>query len=54
MQKLIDAYKANPTAKNAARVIAHGEKHPFSTLMISSADLKLLESLKWGPRINFI
>lgn len=43
MQKLIDAYKANPTAKTAARVLAHADKHPFSTLLLSSADQKALE-----------
>ena len=46
MQKLIDAYKANPNAKTAARVLAYDYKHPFASLMVTSADAKLLESLR--------
>lgn len=49
MQKLIDAYKANPTAKNAARVLAYDYKHPFGSLMVNSADAKLLAQLRGAP-----
>jgi hypothetical protein len=45
MQKLIDRYRANPTADNAKRVLAHARKHPFATLLLSSDDLALIETL---------
>lgn len=43
MQKLLDAYKANPNAKTAARLLAYEYKHPFASLLLTSADAKLLE-----------
>ena len=46
MQKLIDAYKANPNAKTAARVLAYDYKHPFASLMVNGADNKLLAQLR--------
>lgn len=43
MQKLLDAYKANPCAKTANRMLAYADKHPFSTLLLSSEDNRLIE-----------
>ena len=45
MQKLIDAYKANPTLANAKRVFMHDHKHAFSCFMINSADQALLQQI---------
>jgi hypothetical protein len=51
MQKLIDAYKTNPNAKTINRVLAHADKHPFSTLLLSSADTHLLGQLTLLRRV---
>jgi hypothetical protein len=45
MQALIDKYLANPTDKMVARIVAHAQKHPFSTLMVTSAGFAVLRKL---------
>jgi hypothetical protein len=45
MQALIDKYIANPSDKLAARIKAHADKHPFSTLMVTSAGAEVLRKL---------
>ena len=45
MQKLIDAYKANPTLANAKRVFMHDHKHAFSCFMINADDQALLQQI---------
>ena len=43
MQKLIDAYKANPTLANAKRVYLHDWKHAFASIMLNAEDARLLQ-----------
>jgi hypothetical protein len=45
MQKLINAYKANPTLANAKRVFIHDHKHAFSCFMINAEDSALLRQI---------
>jgi hypothetical protein len=42
MQKLINAYKADPSLANAKRVFLHDWKHPFSSIMLNASDSHLL------------
>ena len=42
MQKLIDAYKANPTDMAALKLAHHAKKHPMSVCMLTVADAALL------------
>ena len=42
VQKLIDAYKANPTDMNALKLAHHCKKHPMSVCMLTVADAALL------------
>ena len=42
MQKLIDAYRANPTDMNALKLAHHAKKHPMSVCMLTVADAALL------------
>jgi hypothetical protein len=42
VQKLIDAYKANPTDMNALKLAHHAKKHPMSVCMLTVADAALL------------
>lgn len=41
MSKLIAAYKANPTLKNAKAVHAYGMKHPFSACFLTNEEIDL-------------
>ena len=43
MQKLINAYKANPTLANAKRVFMYDWKHAFASIMLSLDDQALLQ-----------
>ena len=43
MQKLIDAYKANPTLANATRLYRHDWKHDFASMMLDLEDQALLQ-----------
>ena len=43
MQKLIDAYKANPTLDNARRIYRHDFKHAFASIMLSLEDQALIQ-----------
>lgn len=45
MQTLIDKYLAAPSDKLAARIVAHAHKHPFSTMMVTSAGAEVLRKL---------
>ena len=45
MQKILDKYKANPTAENLARLKAYANKHPFSVCVMPMADQKFLHTL---------
>jgi hypothetical protein len=45
MQALIDKYIAAPSDKLAIRIRAHAEKHPFSTLMVTSEGFAVLRKL---------
>ena len=42
VQKLIDAYKVNPTDMNALKLAHHCKKHPMSVCMLTVADAALL------------
>ena len=42
VQKLIDAYKADPTDMNALKLAHHCKKHPMSVCMLTVADAALL------------
>ena len=42
MQKLIDAYKANPTDMAALKLAHHAKKHPMSVCLLTVADAALL------------
>lgn len=43
MQKLVDAYKANPTLENARRIYKHDWKHAFASIMLSLDDQALIQ-----------
>ena len=45
MQKILDKYKANPTAENLARLKAYANKHPFAVCVMPMADQKFLHTL---------
>jgi len=45
MQKVLEKYKANPTAENLAKLIAHVNKHPFSVCVMPMQDQKFLHTL---------
>jgi len=45
MQKVLEKYKANPTAENLAKLIAHANKHPFSVCVMPMQDQKFLHTL---------
>jgi hypothetical protein len=38
MQKLVNAYKANPTWANARRIMIHNNRHSFASIMLSLDD----------------
>ena len=42
MQKLIDAYKANPTDMNALKLAHHAKKHPMSICLLGMSDAALI------------
>jgi hypothetical protein len=42
MQKLIDAYRANPTDMAALKLAHHAKKHPMSVCLLTVADAALL------------
>ena len=42
MQKLIDAYRTNPTDMNALKLAHHAKKHPMSICLLTVADAALL------------
>ena len=47
MHKLIDAYKANPTPKNALRLKRHADLHPMSACLLGVEDSVILrEAIK--------
>lgn len=50
MQKLLAAFKANPTAKNAKAVIVYGRKHPFSACFLNNEEGDLL--IAAGRQVN--
>ena len=45
MQTLIDKYLAAPSDKLAARIVAHAQKHPVSTMLVTSAGAEVLRKL---------
>jgi hypothetical protein len=42
MQKLLAAYRLNPTLKNAQKLRAYARKHPFSACLLTREDADLL------------
>ena len=49
MEKLIAKYMKSPTEANAKKVAAYYVKHPFSSMMLTNAELAALtEALKKG------
>ena len=42
MQKLIDAYRKDPTDMNALKLAHHAKKHPMSVCMLTVADAALI------------
>jgi hypothetical protein len=42
MQKLIDAYRKDPTDMNALKLAHHAKKHPMSICLLTVADAALL------------
>jgi hypothetical protein len=46
MQKLIDAYKANPSDMNALKVAHHAKVKPMSVCLLSVADAALIEKAR--------
>ena len=49
MEKLIAKYMKSPTAANAKKVAAYYIKHPFSSMMLTNAELvALAKALKEG------
>jgi hypothetical protein len=42
MHKLIDAYKANPTPKNALRLKRHADLHPMAACLLGVEDSVIL------------
>ena len=42
MQKLLNAYRADPTLKNADKLRAYDLKHPFGSCMLTREDGELL------------
>jgi len=49
MQKLLAAYKANPNAKTASRLLAYDYKHPFASLLLNKKERNLLEYAPMDP-----
>ena len=45
MRKLLAAYKANPTGKNAQRLLSYADKHPFATILLMPEDQALIARL---------
>lgn len=45
MQKLLEKYRANPTAIRHAAVISYHRKHPFCECFLSESDLALVRLL---------
>jgi len=45
MQKLINAYKADPSVANAKRVFMYDWKHAFASIMLNPADQALLQQI---------
>jgi hypothetical protein len=45
MQKLLAAYRANPTDANRTRLLKYAGKHPFAMILLPIADQQLLNSL---------
>ena len=43
MQKLINAYKADPSLANAKRVFMYDWKHAFASIMLNAEDARLLQ-----------
>ena len=43
MQKLINAYKADPSLANAKRVFMYDYKHAFASIMLNAEDARLLQ-----------
>lgn len=48
MQKLIDAYKANPTEANRQRLIKYMKKHMMAGCLLSMADQAILIKVEKG------
>ena len=46
MQKLIDAYKANPTDMNALKLAHHAKKHPMASCLLSMSDAALIDKAR--------
>lgn len=44
MLKLIAAYRAAPTLKNAQKVVSYGRKHPFSLCFLDADDAAALKA----------
>jgi hypothetical protein len=44
MQKLITAWKANPTIQNAEKIAVYNRKHPMAIILLTSSDQTLIAS----------
>ena len=47
MSKLVQAYIANPSDKNLARLRAYAAKHPFGIMALNDAELKAIDGKVW-------
>ena len=46
MQKLIDAYRANPTDMNALKLAHHAQKHPAATAHLPMVEAVMIEKAR--------
>jgi hypothetical protein len=46
MQKLIDAYRANPTDMNALKLAHHAKKHPAATAHLPMVEAVMIEKAR--------
>lgn len=52
MKKLLDRYRANPTADNLNAVLAYNRKHPFAEWLLSPEDAALFGRLFYTIKVN--
>ena len=47
MSKLVQAYIANPSDKNLARLRAYAAKHPFGIMSLNDAEMQAIDGKVW-------